>query len=146
MHKSELKVKTLSRVRLLATPWTAAYQAPPSMGFSRQEYWSGLPLPSLKWTASRDKYTFFHMEFEFEFNQSARSYLKKTRKNMVHSMFLIILRFKKNEKVLPGPLKNLIRLSLSCSFLWSVQVMRSLYPNKKRLRLWKKRGLEDTIW
>ena len=40
------KVKSLSRVWLLATPWTAAYQAPPSMGFSRQEYWSGLPLPS----------------------------------------------------------------------------------------------------
>jgi len=39
-------VKSLSRVRLLATPWTAAYQAPPSMGFSRQEYWSGVPLPS----------------------------------------------------------------------------------------------------
>ena len=37
-------MKSLSRVRLLATPWTAAYQAPPSMGFSRQEYWSGLPL------------------------------------------------------------------------------------------------------
>ena len=35
-----------SRIRLLVTPWTAAYQAPPSMGFSRQEYWSGLPLPS----------------------------------------------------------------------------------------------------
>ena len=35
-----------SRVRLLTTPWTAAYQAPPSMGFSRQEYWSGVPLPS----------------------------------------------------------------------------------------------------
>ena len=42
-----MKVKSLSRVQLLATPWTAAYQAPPSMGFSRQEYWSGLPLPSL---------------------------------------------------------------------------------------------------
>ena len=42
-----MKVKLLSRVRLLATPWTAAYQAPPSMGFSRQEYWSRLPLPSL---------------------------------------------------------------------------------------------------
>ena len=42
----EVKVKSLSRVRLLATPWTAAYQAPLSMGFSRQEYWSGLPLPS----------------------------------------------------------------------------------------------------
>ena len=41
------EVKLLSRVRLLATPWTAAYQAPPSMGFSRQEYWSGVPSPSL---------------------------------------------------------------------------------------------------
>ena len=41
-----VKVKLLSRVRLLATAWTAAYQAPPSMGFSRQEYWSGVPLPS----------------------------------------------------------------------------------------------------
>ena len=40
------KVKWLSRVWLLATPWTAAFQAPPSMGFSRQEYWSGVPLPS----------------------------------------------------------------------------------------------------
>ena len=39
-------MKLLSRVRLLATPWTAAHQAPPSMGFSRQEYWSGVPLPS----------------------------------------------------------------------------------------------------
>ena len=42
------KVKSLNRVQLLATPWTAAYQAPPSMGFSRQEYWSGVPLPSPK--------------------------------------------------------------------------------------------------
>ena len=44
--KWKVKVKSLSRVQLLATPWTAAYQAPPSMGFSRQEYWSGVPLPS----------------------------------------------------------------------------------------------------
>ena len=44
--KWKVKVKLLSRVRLLATPWTAAYQAPPSLGFSRQEYWSGVPLPS----------------------------------------------------------------------------------------------------
>ena len=44
--KWEVKVKSPSPVRLLATPWTAAYQAPPSMGFSRQEYWSGVPLPS----------------------------------------------------------------------------------------------------
>ena len=41
-----VKVKSLSCVWLLATPWTAAYQAPPSTGFSRQEYWSGVPLPS----------------------------------------------------------------------------------------------------
>ena len=40
------KGKSLSRVRLFATPWTVAYQAPPSMGFSRQEYWSGVPSPS----------------------------------------------------------------------------------------------------
>ena len=44
--KWKVKVKSLSRVWLLATPWTATYHAPPSMGFSRQEYWSGLPLPS----------------------------------------------------------------------------------------------------
>ena len=42
----KVKVKSLSRVRSSATPWTAAFQAPPSMGFSRQEYYSGVPLPS----------------------------------------------------------------------------------------------------
>ena len=50
--KWKVKVKPLSHVQLLATSWTEAYQAPPSMGFSRQEYWSGLPLPSpnfLRW-------------------------------------------------------------------------------------------------
>ena len=41
--KVKVKVKSLSRVQLFVTPWTVAYQAPPSMGFSRQEYWSGLP-------------------------------------------------------------------------------------------------------
>ena len=44
--KWKVKAKSLSRVWLLATSWTAAYQGPPSMGFSRQEYWSGVPLPS----------------------------------------------------------------------------------------------------
>ena len=44
--KWQMKVKSLSRVRPSVTQWTAAYQAPPSMGFSRQEYWSGVPLPS----------------------------------------------------------------------------------------------------
>ena len=57
--KWKVKVKSLSRVQLLATRWTAAYKAPPSMGFSRQEYWSGLPFPSpmhesekWKWSSS----------------------------------------------------------------------------------------------
>ena len=44
--KWKVKVKSLSRVRLVATPWTAAHQVPPSMGVSRQEYWSGVPSPS----------------------------------------------------------------------------------------------------
>ena len=56
--KSKVKVKSLSCVRLLETPWTAAHQAPPSLGFSRQEHWSGLPFPSPmheteKWKWSR---------------------------------------------------------------------------------------------
>ena len=51
--KWEVKVKSLSHVRLFPTPWTAAHQAPPSMGLSRQEYWSGLPLPSLREEANK---------------------------------------------------------------------------------------------
>ena len=47
-----MKVKSLSRVRLFRTPWTAAYQAHPSMGFSRQEYWSGVPVPSPYFTVT----------------------------------------------------------------------------------------------
>jgi len=67
--KWKVKVKLLSRVWLLATPWTAAYQAPLSMGFSRQEYWSGVPLPSLtliliplKWPIL---YPFTEIDFPF---------------------------------------------------------------------------------
>ena len=50
--KWKVKGKSLSCVRLLASPWTAAYQAPPSMGVSRQEYWSRVPLPSLRLIAT----------------------------------------------------------------------------------------------
>ena len=57
--KWKVKVKSFSRVRLLATPWTAAYQAPLSMGFSRQECWSGVPLPSLNSLALPHILTFF---------------------------------------------------------------------------------------
>ena len=52
----KVKVKSPSHARLLATPWTAAYQSPPSMGFSRQEYWSGVPSPSPKHIAFISKY------------------------------------------------------------------------------------------
>ena len=45
-QRKKVQVKSLSHVQLFATPWTVAYQATPSMGFSRQEYWSGLPFPS----------------------------------------------------------------------------------------------------
>ena len=55
--RSKVKVKLLSHVQLFVTPWTAAYQAPPSMGFSRQDYWSGVPLPSLVW-ATREAQIF----------------------------------------------------------------------------------------
>ena len=51
--KWKVKGKSLSRLWLLATPWTAAYQAPPSMGFSRQDYWSGVPLPSPREATSK---------------------------------------------------------------------------------------------
>ena len=60
--KWKVKVKSISRVQLLATPWTAAYQAPLSIGFSRQEYWSGVPLPSPfwhEWVCYRKMFMFF---------------------------------------------------------------------------------------
>ena len=62
--KVKVKVKSLSRVGLFATPWTVAYQAPSSMGFSRQECWSGLPfpsryLPTLLWTLNCSKNSLF---------------------------------------------------------------------------------------
>ena len=53
IFKLLLLLSRFSRVQLLATPWTAAYQAPPSMGFVSQDYWSGLLLPSLLQTAER---------------------------------------------------------------------------------------------
>ena len=54
--KWKVKVKLLSRVWPSATPWTAAHQAPPAMGFSRQEYWSGVLLPSPMWMLTAPKY------------------------------------------------------------------------------------------
>ena len=60
--KWKVKVKSPSRIWLLAAPWTVAYQAPPSMGFPRQEYWSGVPLPSPESLLGRPKKS--HVEYE----------------------------------------------------------------------------------
>ena len=57
--KWKVKVKSLSRVWLLVTPWTAAHQAPPSMGFSGQQYWSGVPLPSPTYMY---RYVYIHID------------------------------------------------------------------------------------
>ena len=62
----KVKVKSLSRVRLFATPWPAAYQTPTFMGFSRQEYWSGVPLPSPTIVLSMDVSVGVEMEGKVE--------------------------------------------------------------------------------
>ena len=61
--KWKVKVKSLSRVQLFANPWTAAHQAPPSMGFSRQEYWSGVPLPSPVNLATTSQFLLCHLPY-----------------------------------------------------------------------------------
>ena len=91
--KSESEV--LSRVRPSATPWTAAFQAPPSMGFSRQEYWSGVPLPS--------PLLFFRpikLEFIYNFNNIIRkktyieTYINPDRQTDRRDLIVFCLRFK----------------------------------------------------
>ena len=79
--KWKVKVKSLSRARLLATPWTAAHQAPPSMGFSRQEYWSGVPLPSPREFLGQCKYSILHYKdryMSFWFVQIYKMYKTKS--------------------------------------------------------------------
>ena len=64
--KWKVKVKSLSRVRPSATPWTAAFQAPLSMGFSRQEYWSEVPLPSLHPPSTHTQIKSEYLAFSFK--------------------------------------------------------------------------------
>ena len=95
------KVKSVSRVRLLVTPWTAAYQAPPSMGFSRQEYWSGLPLPSpmlalCTLNMSQWEYDTLFLCFSFPNQKPKSSHEKNTRKMPInkHSINFLTVLFK----------------------------------------------------
>ena len=80
--KWKVKVKSLSRVWLLAIPWTAAYQGPPSMGFSRQKYWSGVPLPSLNWLQGtlidKSSSKSLHTYTETKFHPRANKFQSKT--------------------------------------------------------------------
>ena len=76
--KWKVKVKSLSCVRLLATSWTAAYQAPPSMGFSKQEYWSGVPLPSPGFSISVFCRAFKRLMWVVNLQGSQEAFLKPT--------------------------------------------------------------------
>ena len=97
--KVKMKVKSLSRVRLLATPWTEAHQAPPSMGFSRQEYWSGVI--NIAWNKHCQLfylYLYFHVMchqygYIFVFNKSSKGvYGRPTLKHYVNYLLEIMRR------------------------------------------------------
>ena len=87
--KWKVKVKSLSSVWPLATPWTAAYQAPPSMGFSRQEFWSGVPLPSLSTSTNLNYY--WHIKWKHDLRRM------KVQYNFKWNIFFELLSFKANK-------------------------------------------------
>ena len=95
--KWKVKVKSLSRVRLSVIPWTAAYPAPPSMGFSRQEYWSEVPLPSLE----------HPMICHFPHHVSCeRSKRKKQNKNHTLKLTAVDYEWRKCNKLIKAPLTS----------------------------------------
>ena len=79
--KWKVKVKSLSRVQLFTTPWTAAHQAPPSMGFSRQEYWSEFPFPSPDFMSNVMQFCYI-LKFTWE---NSRLYFKLS-KNLTNAV------------------------------------------------------------
>ena len=89
-----MKVKSQSRARLLATPWTAAYQAPPSMGFSRQEYWSGVPLPSLR------NYVVIESFLSVQVNMAALQYVSILQRDPVSFTQLAVISKTKRDSLL----------------------------------------------
>ena len=78
MHESEKQKWNRSVVSNLAAPWTTAYQAPPSMGFSRQEYWSGVPLPSLEIKCLK------HLKYSHKYANVKPTKFKKTVNMLSH--------------------------------------------------------------
>ena len=101
-------MKPLSRVRLLATPWTAAYQAPPSMGFSRQEYWCGVPSPSLslRLQLHKNPYEFYIKKTtDFHFGQ-LKNRLSKKKKRLSFPNSLEMAEVLIIDKIYSLPLRN----------------------------------------
>ena len=92
-----MKVKSLSRVRLFATPWSAAYQAPLSMGFSRQEYWSGVPSPSLNkyllYSIGKHKKTESEKIYIFFFPNSLNIFISNTSNSLSDKSFTSLFIF-----------------------------------------------------
>ena len=90
--KWKVKVKSLSGVWPSATPWTAAYQAPPSLGFSRQEYWSGVPLPSpreVPWCMLKGSFD------ELKIGRTVFSRSSSTQRNLISISFILLLQRQK---------------------------------------------------
>ena len=123
-----MTVKLLSHVQLLVTPWTAAYHAPPSMGFSRQEYWSGLPLPSLYYLVNQ-AYT----EYQFSSVQSlsrvqlfATPWTAASQASLCSKNSRSLLKFMSIEWVMPSNHLNLCHsLLLPPSVFSSIRVSSS---------------------
>ena len=90
-----MKVKSLSCARLLATPWTGAYQPPPSMGFSRQEYWSGVPLLPKCLITANTLHMLSHMKLAIENNPASFFNVKGISYNFVNAEFYKLNFYKK---------------------------------------------------
>ena len=103
--KWKVKVKLLSRVQLLATPWTAASHAPLSMGFSRQEYWSRVPLPSL-----------------YDYLENLKKFLSQgpTSDQLNHNLLGAALRHKNVLKKIPGGFSCVARMKTADIKVWGL--------------------------
>ena len=127
--KWKVKVKSLRRVRLLATPWTAAYQASPSMGFSGQEYWSGVPLPSPLFSIERDIYEW-----------SLKNQCWKNQYKASNTVFLTLC------SLVPWYIPLLLPVHLALLFIkpgWNLKLcLCSRLPNEVRGTLEKERNLK----
>ena len=112
------KRKSLSHVWLLATPWTAAYQAPPSLGFSRQEYWSGVPLPSPRSPRRRQK--------ERQNRSSEHNYIGKT---MAPHSSTLAWKIPRTEE--PGRLQSMGSLRVGHDWATSLSLFTSIHWRRK---------------